>query len=69
MKDSLPYSRQLAQNARAAATELAPIAAGRKNAWLQRVAHALREDSSIIVAANAKDLEAGTQAGLIARLP
>ena len=64
MTDSLSYSQHLAQNARAAASELAPVAAGRKNAWLQRIAHALREDSATIVAANAKDLAAGVQAGL-----
>ena len=64
MTDPLHYSKILAQNARSAASALAPIAAGRKNSWLQRVASALREDSSAIVAENAKDLEAGTQSGL-----
>ena len=64
MTDSLSYSKQLAQNARAAASDLAPIAAGRKNAWLQRVARALRDDVTAIVAANAKDLDAGVQSGL-----
>ncbi|MDA1231323.1 MAG: glutamate-5-semialdehyde dehydrogenase [Planctomycetota bacterium] len=64
MTNALTYSQTLAQNARQAATSLAPVAAGRKNAWLQRVADALREDASTIVAANAKDIEAGTQAGL-----
>ncbi len=64
MNESLTYARQLAQNARAAATELASIAACRKNAWLQSVARALREDTTAIVAANAKDMEAGVQSGL-----
>jgi glutamate-5-semialdehyde dehydrogenase len=64
MTDSLSYSKQLAQNARGAATELASIPAGRKNVWLQRVADALREDVSAIVGANAKDLEAGVPSGL-----
>ncbi|MBC7966460.1 MAG: glutamate-5-semialdehyde dehydrogenase, partial [Fuerstia sp.] len=64
MTESLTYARQLAQNARAAATELASIAASRKNAWLQSVARALRSDLTAIVAANAKDMEAGVQSGL-----
>lgn len=64
MTDSLSYAQQLAQNARAAASELAPIAASRKNAWLQSVACTLREDTDAIVAANARDLEAGVQSGL-----
>jgi len=64
MIESLPYAQQLAQNARAAASELAPIAASRKNAWLQSVAHMLRDDTAAIVAANATDLEAGAQSGL-----
>ena len=64
MIESLTYARQLAQNARAAASELAPIAASRKNAWLQSVARTLREDTVAIVAANATDLEAGVQSGL-----
>ncbi len=64
MTESRSYAQQLAQNARAAASELAPIAASRKNAWLQSVARALREDTDAIVAANARDLEAGVQSGL-----
>lgn len=64
MTNALTYSQTLAQNARQAATSLASVAAGRKNAWLQRVADALREDASRIVAANAEDLQAGTQSGL-----
>ena len=64
MTESLTYARRLAQNARAAATELASIAASRKNAWLQNVARTLREDEAAIVAANATDLEAGVQSGL-----
>ena len=68
MTNTQQYSQTLAQNARNAASALAPIAAGRKNAWLQRVANALREDPSAIVAENAKDLEAGTQSGLSAAM-
>ena len=64
MNESLTYARQLAQNARTAASELAPIAASRKNAWLQSVARTLRDDTVAIVAANATDLESGAQSGL-----
>ena len=64
MLEPLIYAQQLAENARAAASALAPLAASRKNAWLQRVAHMLREDTNAIVAANALDMEAGLQSGL-----
>jgi len=62
--DSRSYSRQLAENARVAATELASITAGRKNTWLQSVAKALRNDIPTIIVANAKDIEAGVQSNL-----
>ncbi len=68
MTHTLSYSRQLALNARSAATQLASIAAGRKNAWLQRVADTLRDDASAIVAANMQDMEAGVSAGLNAAM-
>ncbi len=58
------YSQSLANNARAAATQLAPITAGRKNAWLQRVANLLRARSGEIVAENTKDMDAGAASGL-----
>ncbi len=64
MTNPLTYSQTLAQNARNAASAIAPIAAGRKNAWLQCVANALRDDCASIVAENAKDLAAGVQSGL-----
>jgi glutamate-5-semialdehyde dehydrogenase len=64
MSMSLEYSQSLARHARAASSELAPIAAGRKNAWLQQVADRLRAHSSQILAANAEDIDAGTAAGL-----
>ncbi len=64
MTNPLTYSQTLAQNARNAASAIAPVAAGRKNAWLQRVANALRDDCASIVAENAKDLAAGVQSGL-----
>ncbi|MCX7389109.1 MAG: glutamate-5-semialdehyde dehydrogenase [Planctomycetales bacterium] len=68
MLEPLIYAQQLAENARAAASALAPLAASRKNAWLQRVAHMLREDTNAIVAANALDMEAGLQSGLSSAL-
>ena len=64
MTDFLEYSKSLATNAREASTQLALITAGRKNAWLQRVADGLRARSAAIIEANAKDLEAGAAGGL-----
>jgi len=64
MTNPLSYSTQLAQQARVAATALANVAAGRKNAWLRRVADTLRDDATVIVAANAIDLEAGAKSSL-----
>jgi len=64
MTNPLSYSTQLAQQARVAATALANVTAGRKNAWLRRVADTLRDDATAIVAANAIDLDAGADSGL-----
>ncbi|MFN9718590.1 MAG: glutamate-5-semialdehyde dehydrogenase [Planctomycetota bacterium] len=58
------YSQSLARNARIAATQLAPITASRKNAWLQRVANLLRARSGEINAENKKDMDAGAASGL-----
>ncbi|MEZ6034776.1 MAG: hypothetical protein R3C17_16910 [Planctomycetaceae bacterium] len=68
MTDTLSYSQRLASNARGAATQLASVAAGRKNAWLQRVADTLRDDATAIVAANTKDMDAGVSSGLNAAM-
>lgn len=68
MSTTLEYSQSLAENARQASAELAPIAAGRKNSWLQRVANGLRGSSEKIVAANQRDLDAGAVAGLSAAM-
>ncbi len=68
MSSTSEYSLSLAQNARQASATLAPIAAGRKNAWLQRVAGDLREKCEHIVAANVKDMEAGAASGLSAAM-
>jgi glutamate-5-semialdehyde dehydrogenase len=62
--DTLEYARSLAEQARIAATQLAPLSGGRKNAWLQRLANRLRERVTEIVDANQRDLENGAAAGL-----
>lgn len=64
MTDSISYSTQLAKQARAAATHLASIPAGRKNAWLSRLANALRDNEKTIIAANQVDVDAGASSGL-----
>ena len=64
MSTTLEYSQTLARNSRLAAAALAPLPAGKKNAWLQRVADNLRARSSEIVAANEIDMSAGEAAGL-----
>jgi glutamate-5-semialdehyde dehydrogenase len=64
MTDPVQYSRSLAENARLASAELAPVAAGRKNSWLQRVANGLRVRVNDIVAANTIDMNAGAASGL-----
>jgi glutamate-5-semialdehyde dehydrogenase len=64
MSTSSEYSLSLAKNARKASSELAPIAAGRKNAWLQRVADGLRTNCDTIVAANGLDMAGGAAGGL-----
>jgi glutamate-5-semialdehyde dehydrogenase len=64
MSTTLEYSQTLARNSRLAAAALAPLAAGKKNAWLQRVANNLRVRSAEIVAANEIDMSAGAAAGL-----
>ena len=68
MATSLEYSKSLAVSARLASAELAPIAAGRKNAWLQRVADGLREKCHVIVSANQTDMQAGAASGLSAAM-
>jgi len=68
MSMSSEYSRSLAQNARKASSELAPIAAGRKNSWLQRVADGLLANCDAIVSANRLDMEAGAAGGLSAAM-
>jgi len=64
MTTASEYSLSLAKNARKASSELAPIAAGCKNAWLQRVADGLRTNCDDIVAANGLDMAAGAAGGL-----
>ncbi len=68
MATTLEYSQSLAQNARVASARLSPIAADRKNSWLQRVANGLRENCDLIVKANDLDMKAGAEAGLSAAM-
>ena len=58
------YCRQVAQQAKQAASELALVPADTKNAWLRRSAELLRANSSLIESANAIDLEAAPGYGL-----
>lgn len=64
MDATAAYSKLLARNARAAASRLSTLTAGRKNAWLQRMADLLRTRTPQIVQANQGDLEQGAAAGL-----
>jgi glutamate-5-semialdehyde dehydrogenase len=58
------YARELALQARAAASTLATLTTARKNAWLQRLATELRLHAESIHAANTLDLQAGLANGL-----
>lgn len=68
MSSSMSYGKQLATQARSAATRLASVRTDVKNAWLAKVADELRRQTPLIVAANQLDLDAGTQAGLSAAM-
>ncbi len=56
--------RAVAERARAAAVELAPLSRADKDAALQAMSAALEGATDAILAANARDLEAGQAAGL-----
>ncbi|HKS91946.1 MAG TPA: hypothetical protein VJQ83_08450, partial [Tepidiformaceae bacterium] len=56
--------RERAGAARAASKRLATVSTGAKNAALLRIAAALENDQDPILAANARDLEAGRANGL-----
>ncbi|MFO0977889.1 MAG: glutamate-5-semialdehyde dehydrogenase [Planctomycetaceae bacterium] len=68
MSSSMSYGKQLATQARSAATRLASVRTDVKNAWLAKVADELRRQTPLIVAANQLDLDAGTQTGLSAAM-
>jgi glutamate-5-semialdehyde dehydrogenase len=58
------FCRQIAQAARAAATQLVSITGQQKDDWLRLSARLLRERTAAILAANAQDLAAASQFGL-----
>ncbi|HAD59190.1 MAG TPA: glutamate-5-semialdehyde dehydrogenase [Planctomycetaceae bacterium] len=64
MTDLSQYADTVAQNARAATTELASATGEQKLAWLRRCAAALVSHSDEIIAENARDLAAGEEKGL-----
>lgn len=55
---------EIAQKARAAALELATTSTEKKNEALLRLAKLLTENAAAILAANARDLQKASQAGL-----
>ena len=55
---------QLAHSARAAATSLAVSSGDSKNRWLAAVATGLRQQTAALLAANQRDLDAATTAGI-----
>jgi glutamate-5-semialdehyde dehydrogenase len=61
-------SRELAARAKAAARRLATAPGSAKNDWLARAAASVRNHSAQILAANARDLDAGRAAGLSAAM-
>jgi glutamate-5-semialdehyde dehydrogenase len=58
------YAEDLARRARIAARLLAPTIGAQKNRWLLHAADALEKRTSEILAVNAKDVDAATQANL-----
>ena len=63
-KDLHAYCLQTAQQAKAAATELAIATTSQKNEWLTAGAQTLRDQAAEIVAANQQDIEAAPGFGL-----
>ncbi|MCK9532654.1 MAG: glutamate-5-semialdehyde dehydrogenase [Gammaproteobacteria bacterium] len=66
--DVRQYMETVGQRARAAAREMARANTGTKNAALHAVADALERECALLVAENAKDLEAGRAKGLDAAM-
>lgn len=62
--DLKSYCTDVAQRAKSASAELARVSGAAKNAWLKASAAKLREQAAVIVAANAKDLNAAPGYGL-----
>ncbi|MGB4468662.1 MAG: gamma-glutamyl-phosphate reductase, partial [Azovibrio sp.] len=58
------YMQTLGQQARAASRRLARASTAEKDAALTAIAAAIRRDKEILLAANARDLEAARAAGL-----
>jgi glutamate-5-semialdehyde dehydrogenase len=64
MNDLSQYTRQVAQQARAASRQLALTSGEQRNQWLRAAAAGLRAATSSLVAENARDLEAAPGYGL-----
>jgi glutamate-5-semialdehyde dehydrogenase len=63
-QDLAAYTSSVARNARTAAFALASAPGRQKNEWLKALARRIRENTESIVAANARDLQAGSDANL-----
>ncbi len=68
MTDIKEYMQGVGRRAKAAARALGRADTGAKNAALQAMADALQESAASLVAANAKDLQAGKESGLDAAM-
>ncbi len=68
MTDIKEYMQSVGLRAKAAARALGRAETGAKNAALQAIADALQESAASLVAANAKDLQAGKESGLDAAM-
>jgi glutamate-5-semialdehyde dehydrogenase len=62
--DLKTYCLETARKAKAASAELARVSGAAKNAWLKTSARRLRDQTSVVVEANAKDLAAAPGFGL-----
>jgi len=62
--DLATYCRETAQRVKAAAAELAQASGAQKNAWLREAARRLREQTSTLLGANARDIQAASSFGL-----
>ncbi len=68
MTDIKEYMQGVGQRAKAAARALGRTETGAKNDALQAIADALQENAAYLIAANAKDLQAGKESGLDAAM-